>query len=191
MAYEEKKSYEDEENAYSIYKLLKILSRKWWVIVALMLVFAATGFGIAKVTYEDSYISRIILNISNKDKNIVGEPATYVTASDTQASAVIANNFKILIQQGDDFILAVQDAVKAKTGVGVGCCADYQLDVIGVDAGVFDKALYCDGSHVGRTGIVHVEDTAFLDAYACGYPLVVGVDHLREHVVVEDVVGEI
>ena len=117
MAYEEKKSYEDEENAYSIYKLLKILSRKWWVIVALMLVFAATGFGIAKVTYEDSYISRIILNISNKDKNIVGEPATYVTASDTQASAVIANNFKILIQQGDDFILAVQDAVKAKTGV--------------------------------------------------------------------------
>lgn len=29
MAYEEKKSYEDEENAYSIYKLLKILARKW------------------------------------------------------------------------------------------------------------------------------------------------------------------
>ena len=99
MAYEEKKSYEEEENAYSIYKLLKILARKWWVIVALMLVFAATGFGIAKVTYEDSYISRIILNISNKDKNIVGEPATYVTASDTQASAVIANNFKILIHE--------------------------------------------------------------------------------------------
>lgn len=117
MAYEEKRSYDEEESGYSIFKLIKILAKKWWVIFLLTVVFTVAGFGVAKLTYVPQYTSRLIINISNKDEAIAGEAAKYTTASDAQASAVIANNFKIIIQQGDDFIIAVRDAVNAKTGV--------------------------------------------------------------------------
>ncbi len=117
MAYEEKRSYDDENNGYSIFRLIKILTKKWWVIVLLTAIFTVAGFGVAKFTYVPQYTSRLIINISNKTESIAGEAAKYTTASDAQASAVIANNFKIIIQQGDDFINAVRDAVYAKTGV--------------------------------------------------------------------------
>ena len=37
----------------------------------------------------------------------------------------------------------------------------------------------------------HIQDMTLLDAYACGNPFVVGIDHLGEHLIVEDVVREV
>lgn len=116
MAYEEKKTYEDDNGLYSVLKFVKILTQKWWIIVLLAIIFAIGGFAFAKISYRESYGSKILLNVANKDENIAGEASKYVTASDTQASQNIANGFKVLVQQGDDFITAVQSAVKAKTG---------------------------------------------------------------------------
>ena len=78
--------------------------------------FAVAGFGIAKITYEEAYVSGIIFNVSNKDREIAGSASLYTTASDAQASGYIANNFKTLILQGNDFITKVQDIVQATTG---------------------------------------------------------------------------
>ncbi len=116
LALEEKTIRDDENVVYSVYKLVKIITKKIWLIVAFSIIFAIVGFGFAKLTYKESYGSKIIISVANKDKDIAGAAAEYVTASDAQASATIANNFRFVIQQGDDFIIAVQNAVKAKTG---------------------------------------------------------------------------
>ena len=117
MAYEEKKdSYVEEMGLEPILKLARQLIKKWWVIVAFVCVFAIAGFSIAKITYKESYTSSIIFNVSNKDRDIVGAAGTYTTVSDAQASGYIANNFKVLIQSGNDFITKVQDIVATTTG---------------------------------------------------------------------------
>ena len=84
--------------------------------VAFVLAFSVAGFGIAKITYTEEYTSGIIFNVSNKDREIVGDAALYTTASDAQASGYIANSFKTIIQKGNDFITKVQQIVKSTTG---------------------------------------------------------------------------
>lgn len=117
MAYEEKRnSYDDERGIEPILKFIRQILNKWWLIVVFVLAFSIVGFGFAKLTYSEEYTSSIIFNISNKDRDIVGTASTYVTASDAQASGIIANNFKVLIQSSDDFITKVQEVVEAKTG---------------------------------------------------------------------------
>ena len=117
MAYEEKKSsYDDETGLEPIIKLVKQVLNKWWLIVAFVVVFAIAGFGIAKITYTEEYTSGIIFNVSNKDREIAGDASLYTTASDAQASATLANNFKTLIQTGNDFISRVQEIVQSTTG---------------------------------------------------------------------------
>ena len=119
MAYEEKKSSYDETTGLEpILKLIRQLLSKWWLIVVFALVFAASGFGVAKLTYTETYTSQIIFNISNKNKEILGSGSTglITTASDAQASVTLANNFKTLIQTGNDFITRVQEIVQSTTG---------------------------------------------------------------------------
>jgi len=117
MAYEEKKSSYDEENGLEpIIKLIRQVLNKWWLIVAFVLAFSVAGFGIAKITYTEEYTSGIIFNVSNKDKEITGSAGLYTTASDAQASTTLANNFKTLIQTGNDFITKVQNIVESTTG---------------------------------------------------------------------------
>lgn len=117
MAYEEKRnSFDDEHGIEPILKFIRQILNKWWLIVIFMLAFSFAGFGFAKLTYSEKYVSSIIFNVSNKDRDIAGTASTYVTASDAQASAIIANNFKVLIQSSDDFITKVQEVVEAKTG---------------------------------------------------------------------------
>lgn len=119
MAYEEKKSSYDETTGLEpILKLIRQLLSKWWLIVVFALVFAASGFGVAKLTYTETYTSQIIFNISNKNKEILGSGSTglITTASDAQASTMLANNFKTLIQTGNDFITKVQGIVESTTG---------------------------------------------------------------------------
>lgn len=110
MAYEEKKAPEEENDIYSLYKIIRIVLQKWWLIVLFTFAFAVGGYILAKVTYKEVYTSSIIFNISNREEK------TYLTASDAQASVTIASNFKILVTRGNDFIVEVQKAVKAKTG---------------------------------------------------------------------------
>ncbi len=117
MAYEEKRKSVEENGLFSVMKLARILIKKWWLILVFIVVFAIAGFGIAKFTYVPSYSSNIIINANNKSKDIAGSAADYNTQSDTEASNRIANNFKILIQESNDFITAVQRVVKAQTGV--------------------------------------------------------------------------
>ncbi len=116
MAYEEKRTSEEEIGLEFIFKFMRQLISKWWLIAIFVVVFAISGFAVAKLTYEESYTSTIIFNVSNKDRDIAGNAATYVTASDAQASATIANNFKILLESGNDFIMKVQKNVKDTTG---------------------------------------------------------------------------
>ncbi len=116
MAYEEKRTSEEEIGLEFIFKFMRQLISKWWLIVIFVVVFAISGFALAKLTYEESYTSTIIFNVSNKDRDIAGNAATYVTASDAQASAIIANNLKTLLESGNDFITKVQKTVKDTTG---------------------------------------------------------------------------
>lgn len=116
MAYEEKRTHDDDIGIAPVLKLLRQIISKWWVVVVFVVLFAVSGFSIAKITYEDHFTSRLILSVSNKDKNISGSGAGQTTSGDAQASAVIANTLKYLMQSGDGFITAVQDNVRAQTG---------------------------------------------------------------------------
>ncbi len=116
MAYEEKTNYDDDTSLYSFLRLVNILMKKWWVVVIFMVAFALLGFIFSRITYTEQYSSQIIFNVSNKDKDIAGTAATYVTQSDAQASGMIAINFKELVENGNDFITMIQENVEAKTG---------------------------------------------------------------------------
>ncbi len=116
MAYEEKRTADEEIGLEFIFKFMRQLISKWWLIVIFVAVFAISGFAIAKLTYRESYTSTIIFNVSNKDRDIAGSAATYITASDAQASATIANSFKTLIESADGFITRVQQTVEDTTG---------------------------------------------------------------------------
>lgn len=132
MAYEGKKSsYEEDIGLEPIIKLIKQVLNKWWLIVIFVVAFSIAGFGIAKITYSEEFDSRIIFNVSNKDREIVGDAALYTTASDAQASTTIANNFKVLIQSGNDFITKIQDIVQSTTGKEYD--KDYLRRLIGVE----------------------------------------------------------
>lgn len=117
MAYEEKRSSYDEATGLEpILKLVRQVLSKWWLIVIFVITFAVAGFGIAKITYTEAYTSQIIFNVSNKNKDVVGSNGLITSASDAQASTILANNFKTLIQTGDDFITKVQGIVESTTG---------------------------------------------------------------------------
>ncbi len=116
MAYEEKRTRDEDVGLEPILKFIRQILAKWWLVVIFVVVFSIGGFGLARVTYSEQYTSGIIFNVSNKDREIAGEAGTYTTASDAQASTTIANNFKILMERGNDFIALVQSTVESKTG---------------------------------------------------------------------------
>ena len=117
MAYEEKRTSYDEAIGFEpIFKLIRQVLAKWWLIVVFVIAFSIAGLGIAKLTYTEAYTSQIIFNVSNKNKDVMGSTGMITTASDAQASATLANNFKTLIQKGNDFITKVQDIVESTTG---------------------------------------------------------------------------
>lgn len=117
MAYEEKRTPNDDVMGFEpILKIIRTVFAKWWLVVIFAVTFAVAGFGIAKITYTEVYSSGIIFNVSNKDRDIAGSAGAYTSASDAQASTTLANNFKTLIQTGNDFITMVQDIVKSTTG---------------------------------------------------------------------------
>ena len=150
MAYEEKRSSYDEATSLEpIFKLIKQIFAKWWLIVIFVVVFAVSGFGVARLTYTESYTSQIIFNVSNKDKDVLGSTGMITSASDAQASTILANNFKTLIQTGNDFITKVQKIVETTTGdeyeknqlrrlIGVEVVADTTLIKVTVTSGDAD-----------------------------------------------------
>ena len=144
MAYEEKTNFEDDTSLYSFLRLMNILMKKWWVIIIFMIAFGLLGFLFSKVTYTEQYSSQIMFNVSNKDKEIVGAPSTYMTQSDAQASAMLANNFKEIIENSNDFITGVQKEVKTSTGESYS--KKYLRSLISVD-------LVTDGTLVYVTAI--------------------------------------
>ncbi len=116
MAYEEKRTHDEDIGLAPVLKILRQVLSKWWLVVVFVVIFCVSGFSIAKITYTEQYTSKLILTVSNKDKNLNGASAGQTTSSDAQASAVIANTLKYLMQSGDGFITAVQNNVKAQTG---------------------------------------------------------------------------
>lgn len=115
MAYEEKRTQDEGLDLEPILKFIRIILAKWWLVMIFILAFSVAGFGIAKITYSESYTSNIIFNVSNKLE--AGEDFNkYNTASDMQASATIASNFKYIIENGVDFASRVADTVKATSG---------------------------------------------------------------------------
>ena len=132
MAYEEKRNTEEEIGLEFIFKFMRQLISKWWLIAIFVAIFSISGFVIATATYEESYTSKVIFNVSNKDRDIAGTAATYITASDAQASTYIANNFKTLLLTGNDFITAIQEDVEKKNGE---YDAEYLRSMINVEIG--------------------------------------------------------
>lgn len=117
MAYEEKRNSNEEATGLEpIFKLIRQVLSKWWLIVIFVVAFSVAGFGIAKLTYTESYTSQIMFNVSNRNEDVVGTNGGVTSASDAQASATLANNFKTLIQSGNDFITKVQKIVETTTG---------------------------------------------------------------------------
>lgn len=115
MAYEEKRTQDEGLDLEPILKFIRIILAKWWLVLIFILAFSFAGFGIAKLTYSESYTSNIIFNVSNKLE--AGEDFNkYNTASDMQASATIANNYKYIIENGEDFASRVAETVKVTSG---------------------------------------------------------------------------
>ncbi len=116
MAYEEKRTTDEDIGLAPILKILRQILSKWWIVVLFVAIFSASGFGVAKATYTEQYTSNLIFKVSNKDKDLGGINGSQITASDAQASTTIATDFKTIMQRGNDFITAVQANVKAQTG---------------------------------------------------------------------------
>ena len=117
MAFEEKiATQENGDSLYSVLRLISVILKKWWFVAIFMVVFGLLGFIFSRITYTEQYTSQLILNVSNKDKNIAGAAATYITQSDAEASGMIAINFKELVENGNDFITMIQESVKDSTG---------------------------------------------------------------------------
>lgn len=163
MAYEEKKtSYDEATGLEPIIKLVRQVLSKWWLIVVFVVAFAVAGFGIAKITYTEEYASKIIFNVSNKDRDIAGSASLYTTVSDAQASAYIANNFKTIIQQGNDFITKVQEIVQSTTGEEYS--KDYLRGLIGVEV-VTDTTLINVTVNSGDQELTYAVATAIQSVY--------------------------
>ncbi len=157
MAYEEKVNYEDDTSFYSFLRLVNILAKKWWFILLFMILFAIGGFLVSRVTYTEQYSSQIMINVSNKDEDIVGLPSTYMTQSDAQASAMLAKNFKEIVENSNDFITAVQKQVNEKTG------EDYSKKYI---RSLINVRLVTDGTLVYVTATSTDKELAFIVATA-------------------------
>ena len=99
MAYEEKRNLEEDRGIEPILKFIRQVISKWWLIMIFIIIFAVAGFGIAKITYTEQYVSKITFNVSNKNSEMLGTNGSIISASDAQASVTIANNFKELIQK--------------------------------------------------------------------------------------------
>lgn len=157
MAYEEKRTHDDDAGLEPILKFIRQILAKWWIVVAFVVVFSVAGFGIAKVTYTERYSSNLIFSVANKDRDISGDAALYTTASDAQASATIANNFKTLMERGDYFITMVESAVESKTG------KDYNKEAL---RSLIDVELVADTTLVNVTVTSQDEDLAYAVATA-------------------------
>ncbi len=163
MAYEEKRtSYDEATGLEPIFKLIRQVLNKWWLIVIFVVIFAVSGFGIAKLTYTESYTSQIIFNVSNKDKDVLGSVNQITSASDAQASTILANNFKTLIQTGNDFITKVQSIVESTTGEKFE--KDYLRGLISVEV-VTDTTLIKVAVNSGDKNLTYAVATAIQSVY--------------------------
>lgn len=163
MAYEEKRNLEEDRGIEPILKFIRQVISKWWLIMIFIIIFAVAGFGIAKITYTEQYVSKITFNVSNKNSEMLGTNGSVTSASDTQASVTIANNFKELIQNGNDFVSQVQQIVKTTTGkeYDIG----YLRAVIGVEV-VTDSTLMKVSVTTGDPELAYAISTAIQSMYA-------------------------
>ncbi|MDN6968068.1 capsular biosynthesis protein [Oenococcus sp. UCMA 17063] len=86
---------------YSLLDLLKLIINRWWIWVLTTIVFAAVGFGFAKITHFKIYqatstltISHNYAKISQADKQSSGQDAFDLTQSDI----LLQNSIKSLIK---------------------------------------------------------------------------------------------
>ena len=161
MAYEEKKTTEEEVGLEFIFKFMRQIISKWWLIVIFVVAFAASGFAIAKVSYQESYNSKLMLNVSNKDREVQGTASQVLTASDAQASTFIANNFKILLSEGNDFISRIQEEVRIKNRE---CSVDELRGMISVSIGQ-DSTLITINVNSGDPDLAYDVATAIQSVY--------------------------
>lgn len=81
-----------------IFSFLKKLGRHWKFIVIMSVVLVLAGFGVAKLTYEPTYTSKITFSASNKEQTIVGAAQS---SSDLNASATLAKTFGYVLKTDD------------------------------------------------------------------------------------------
>ena len=90
-----------EQEGISIEVLLlymrKIL-KKWWIVVLAAVIFAATGFSAAKLTYVPQYSSQITFVASNRNSAMISSGQS---GSDLHASITLAENYKYIFTTTD------------------------------------------------------------------------------------------
>ena len=82
-------------------------------------------------------------------------------------------------------VMRYDRSCRRETVVRIGGGAYQQLDVFGLSAGTGQQFLDGFGAHIARAFGFVLKDAALLYAHAGGDPLVVGIHHFRQHLVVE------
>ncbi|MEI6579979.1 MAG: polysaccharide biosynthesis tyrosine autokinase [Eubacteriales bacterium] len=80
----------------NIESLIKILIRKWWLVLILTIVFSTCGAILSEFTRVDTFSAGIIFIVSNRTK-ASEQVAESISSSDIMASISMTNNFKYLL----------------------------------------------------------------------------------------------
>ncbi|HQK74283.1 MAG TPA: AAA family ATPase, partial [Clostridiales bacterium] len=112
MAYSEKGAAPGPGVEIDIGRVVRILFRKWWLIVALALAVAIAAAVFTEVTRKDTFTSTITFIVSNKAKGS-GEGTDIISQSDLTASINMTNNFKYLLS-GKAMYVSIVKSLKNK-----------------------------------------------------------------------------
>lgn len=77
--------------------------RKWWLIAALAVSFAAAGAAVGAVSYRPKYTSKVVFISSNRNE---GEAAGSISSGDVTASSTLNSTFKYILTS-DEFLTEV------------------------------------------------------------------------------------
>lgn len=85
------------------FRFFRILGRKWWLVVALGVLFAGAGAAAGAISYKPQYTSKVVFISSNRNE---GEATGSVSSGDVTASSTLNSTFKYILTS-DEFLTRV------------------------------------------------------------------------------------
>ncbi|NMP37864.1 MAG: polysaccharide biosynthesis tyrosine autokinase [Clostridiales bacterium] len=101
MAYNDAVVEEGFIDINSVLKFIRIILKKWWIIVLLAITFCVGGFVVAKITYTPVYTIKTTFTTDNKTADVEGAPSQYRTSSDISASEALARNLAYMLNNNN------------------------------------------------------------------------------------------